>query len=639
MKQLITIVFLLLIIQLPTYAGGPFYSTVKDGMALTYNSKPLIYRFDQGPLGMFSNSEAIEIVKDIFKIWEDVETANLKFQQDNPSTIGFDVNGTNFEPILRPTQFLGYTPIVFDHDGAVNQAVYGSANVAVAFAGPLLGSDEILESQIVINGRLVDGISNSDNPEVTLEFFKIAVLHEIGHALGLDHSQINKEADNLGASQEIIDSVPIMFPYPPANSRLLKLKRDDISAISLLYPDQTKLNTFASIEGKVLRQDGITPVQGANVIARNIDDPLNEAVSCVSDYLIDNSGSFTLFALPPGSYTVEVEPIDFHFSSFSTVGPFTMTETDISLQNEVLKGFYNDTTMSLTRNKNEASLFTLNGGEKISDLNIITETNVLLNEPQQTIIETEPNDLTDASNLITIPTKVAGAVSSNDTEGINIVNDTIKYSDLYKINIGNPTEILATLDIKSNFESNNLDLIIFNKDASQTIDLSNKEKSPKEVINIELQEGTYLIGVGAKTGLSNYTLTLTGIPAINTPGDALPGPTPTSTPEVTSNTPEISTDLPEFISLKNTSNKSIVFNVESFNFSEPSLCTISSLDKSLKISFNSFLLDNINNTVTIQAKFKPKTIKAVRRFGTKPVSLGISCDNGASTEIIINITR
>ena len=171
--------------------------------------------------------------------------------------------------------------------------------------------------------------------------------------------------------------------------------------------------------------------------------------------------------------------------------------------------------MGLTRDKNQATIISLKEGEKLADLEIITEPNKLLISPQQTINET--NNSTTSANPVTIPVIVKGNSSSNDLEGITIVDgwsDSIILSDLYKIKIDKPTEILARLDIETNYESNNLDLYLLKKRGSKLY-YSNKTKSPIEIINLELKPGNYILGVGAKTGSSNYTLTLTGTPAIS----------------------------------------------------------------------------------------------------------------------------
>ncbi len=88
------------------------------------------------------------------------------------------------------------------------------------------------------------------------------------------------------------------------------------------------------ISGSVFESDGMTLLQGANVIGRNTADPFFNAVSAVSGYLFFPGGlgpgptppalevSYDLRGLPPGaSYTVEKTEINPLFTGGSSVGP------------------------------------------------------------------------------------------------------------------------------------------------------------------------------------------------------------------------------------------------------------------------------------------------------------------------------
>ena len=288
-------------------AGGPL--VVKNGMAITYGTKPLVYRYDLGPLGIFSNTEARQLFEDRFMDWEAIPTALNSFKRDNPDSLTFDVTASNFDPILNSKNLLGYTPVIFDNDGSLLNAFLGNGagNSVLGLSGPITVNsgplaNQIAESQAVFNGRFVDGIDTPANPESSIDSFKGTIIHEFGHGQGLDHSQINVEAVKPASGQEIRDTVPLMFPV--AVNDLFLIRRDDASAISLLYPNQSTLGSFGTIEGKLLRQDGVTPVLGGNIIARSVTDPKLEAVSCVSDYLTEGDGFYKLFAVPPGQYTI-----------------------------------------------------------------------------------------------------------------------------------------------------------------------------------------------------------------------------------------------------------------------------------------------------------------------------------------------
>lgn len=370
----LAIVFsLLLTYSIPANSSGGLI--VNNGTIATYKG-PLIYRLDEGTLGKFSSAEAIKFIEDSFATWQGVNSSTLTFQKDNPASIGTDINETNFNTVLSGTMFNGFTPVVFDTDGMLTDALLGAGagNGVLGFAGPLLsqGSTTIMESQIVFNGKFVDGIANQTNFEDSETSFKATILHEIGHSFNLDHSQINVEASQPSASQSVRDSVPLM--YPTAVNDLFGLKRDDISSISLLYPNSSQLGGFGIIEGRVLRDNCMTPVQGANVIARNVSNPSNEAVSNVSDFLNKNTGEFKLFGLPPGDYRIEIEPISTGFTGGSSVGPFAQDTSDKAFQNPVPKGFATGAGGVLTTSQGSAAIFMVTAGQTTTGIDIVATT-------------------------------------------------------------------------------------------------------------------------------------------------------------------------------------------------------------------------------------------------------------------------
>lgn len=389
-KFILAFSLILFFVLFPTYcdAGGPL--EVRNGKPLSYGKRPLVYRFDQGNLGTLSNDEAVALVEGLFSSWSSVETATIMFKQDTLRFLDTDVNSSNFEKFLKPKSLEdlnGFTPVVFDVDGSLSDALLGEGggNAVLGFAGPVVFSSgsfhKIVESQITLNGRFINGISDSTDLEVDLEKFKLTILHEIGHAIALDHSQINSEAIQPGAPQILKNTVPVMFPR--GVSSLFEVKQDDKSALSLLYPNKSELVNFGKIEGKVFRADGIKPALGANVIARNINDPQNEAISCVSDYLIRKDGLYTFFAVPPGDYRIEIEPINPAFvqgarsgTTGPSVGPYTKNENDESFKDPVPKGFFTGINSPVTTDESKALVINVKAGQLLKDLDIVATVDV-----------------------------------------------------------------------------------------------------------------------------------------------------------------------------------------------------------------------------------------------------------------------
>jgi hypothetical protein len=165
------------------------------------------------------------------------------------------------------------------------------------------------------------------------------MVHEFGHALGLDHSQVNEATASDGAGGGARHP-SMMSPLPTAaEDAFVELTPDDIAWIRFLYPTSRTQEQAGIIIGRVVR-DG-RPVLGANVVVSRVGsrgDPHAAAsrmrVSCVSDYLREQEGTFRV-AVEPGVYRLRVEPIREDFTAGSSVGPYSDTSASLSFINPV----------------------------------------------------------------------------------------------------------------------------------------------------------------------------------------------------------------------------------------------------------------------------------------------------------------
>ena len=251
-------------------AAGPLLVN-GAGQPLVWAPAPIPFHPDRGPLGALPNAAAVAIVAADFATWAAVPSASLSFSNAGPLPV--DVTGANYMSYLGKCDD-GLDPIIFDDDGSIIDDLFGvgaSADV-LGFASPecmTFVPPVLTEGSAVLNGRWLNGIQTDADPEITRDELEGVLVHEIGHYLNLDHSQVNLEEalDDDGANDDV---VPTMFPYLVNGRAQRSLALDDVVAVSSLYPAPSFAAGSGGITGRVLRADGVTPFQGAYVVARRV---------------------------------------------------------------------------------------------------------------------------------------------------------------------------------------------------------------------------------------------------------------------------------------------------------------------------------------------------------------------------------
>jgi hypothetical protein len=135
----------------------------------------------------------------------------------------------------------------------------------------------MLDADIAVDPSLFDGSMNA----------QMALEHEVGHALGLDHSAVLSS---------------IMYPYVGAGSEPSDFDLDDRIAIANIYPKHDQMLNGATLNGRVVGDQG--GIFAAQVVA------VNDKGQPVGTVLTNAAGEFSLAAIPAGRYRIYAEPLD-----------------------------------------------------------------------------------------------------------------------------------------------------------------------------------------------------------------------------------------------------------------------------------------------------------------------------------------
>jgi uncharacterized protein (TIGR03437 family) len=169
-------------------------------------------------------------------------------------------------------------------DNPTNRSILGDA-IAVTLPYTFPSSGQIADADILFNPTLTYSTTLADG---TYDIQAVAT-HELGHALGADHS-------GLAAAT-------MFYAVRKASSAPGVLTADDIAFAADTYPKPNVSGSFGSITGTI-NLGGGGPVAGALVTA--IDPSTGIAVGS----LTAADGTYTINKVPPGRYFVYTEPMD-----------------------------------------------------------------------------------------------------------------------------------------------------------------------------------------------------------------------------------------------------------------------------------------------------------------------------------------
>jgi len=320
-------------------AGVSYFDPAAMGQPVHWAGGQVNYYVDQGPLNAsVSNLQATAMVDAAAALWNAVLTAGVRLTNkgqlsEDVSGGNIVISGTNFAVTGEQNSQLGViaapadvTPaatsfplaVIFDADGAVIDALYGTGTAAQNSCqnnGIFFWIDSVNPDATIAHAVIVlNGLCASDANRLAMMSFELE--RAFGRILGLDYAQVNPGATANGATDaaDKLDGWPVMQPYSglcgPNGGECIpnptQLRWDDIAALNRIYPITaanlasfpgkkiTAANTV-SIQGTICFRTGIG-MQGVNVVARPLDaqgNPLYQyTVSFVSgSYFNGNHGN------------------------------------------------------------------------------------------------------------------------------------------------------------------------------------------------------------------------------------------------------------------------------------------------------------------------------------------------------------
>ena len=242
--------------------------------------------------------------------------------------------------------------VVFDEHGDVMTNVLGVPYGVLGVASPEWADES---TGIITEGWVFIGGAETYYNDEDLTQMGGVITHELGHSFNLAHSQTNGHVVMYGNSYVVstgpIDcsahwyvggeyqlpypqsSVPapanqeVMYPYinhnptswsgPTGEHQATVSTSEDIAAISSIYPAANFASDTGTISGTVTYPFSSDGIIGVNIVARNIDNPFEDAVTVMTGDWNDGApgaaqaaGEFTMHGLTPGArYAIHVENI------------------------------------------------------------------------------------------------------------------------------------------------------------------------------------------------------------------------------------------------------------------------------------------------------------------------------------------
>jgi len=260
MARRISSVFLAILVTLPVAAATRMtyeVNGVPTPIEWVPTAFPLRYEIDDRVAGLHPN--AVAMIDRAFSAWAMVPGANVRFESRGVVT---NARSSDTDRVVI---------------SLADDLLAGQGAAAITSYTYDTSTGHLLDSDISIDPSLFEGGFNA----------QMALQHEIGHVLGLDHSAVLSS---------------IMFPYVGEAGTPVEFDSDDRIAIATMYPKGDPTLAGATLQGRVVGDHG--GIYAAQVVA------VNDTGQPVGTVLTNPSGEFTLAGIPAGRYRLYAEPLD-----------------------------------------------------------------------------------------------------------------------------------------------------------------------------------------------------------------------------------------------------------------------------------------------------------------------------------------
>jgi hypothetical protein len=272
--------------DLPAYlvrrvgSGGDEVRWLLDTAAPNVVGGAVTYYLDTGEVPDLTAEEYADGVRDALAAWEEVPGTRIRFQEDAGRAAG----AKNASDRVNRIGFSG---------GVLGENTFGSAYTFIS-------GSRILDVDVVLNPAMNWSVQSPGSGSAA-DLIGV-VVHEWGHAIGMDHIPLPGSTMFYAATMGQVS--------------LRSLAPDDAAAVVHLYPAPEEASEFASAEGTV-DVAGVADDRGIQVVLVDV----VTGKPAASAFTLPD-GSWRIEGVPPGGYRVLAAPIGGEVLGLGAYSPY-----------------------------------------------------------------------------------------------------------------------------------------------------------------------------------------------------------------------------------------------------------------------------------------------------------------------------